>query len=81
MPPGFYFGLQCLILLLFDFRDLFESYSPLSLQKDMVRVEMMTNMEKVEYSHSRDAQVLGLPYQGKFMFGIVGIQEQSIIII
>ncbi|KAI5705903.1 hypothetical protein M8J76_016065 [Diaphorina citri] len=48
--------------------DLFESYSPLSLQKDMVRVEMMTNMEKVEYSHSRDAQVLGLPYQGNEVY-------------
>lgn len=51
------------------FRDLFDYYSGNG-HKEMVRVEMMTNMARVEYSNTPEAQILGLPYKGKFYVNV-----------
>uniref|UniRef100_A0A8D8MFI7 Neither inactivation nor afterpotential protein C n=1 Tax=Cacopsylla melanoneura TaxID=428564 RepID=A0A8D8MFI7_9HEMI len=36
--------------------------------KEMIDVEMMTQMARVEYSHSQEGQVLGLPYKGDAVY-------------
>lgn len=48
------------------YRDTFDFYNSKG-EKELVKVEMMTNMATVEYGVSKEGQVLGLPYKGKLM--------------